>query len=193
VTGPIEQIDLRRVVVVGTSCSGKTTLSRALAGKLGLHHIELDAIFWQPNWGEKPRDELRAEVEALTAADRWILDGNYPRVRDIVWPRATAILWLNLSFPRVFWRGLRRTITRARTKEELFNGCYETFRQSFLSRESILWWIITTHGKNRRAYGKLLGSGRHGEAHAAEFKHPAEVERFLAGLSDESWYNGSGP
>jgi hypothetical protein len=39
-----------RIVVVGTSGAGKTTMAKSLAGKLDLPCIELDRLRWEPNW-----------------------------------------------------------------------------------------------------------------------------------------------
>lgn len=41
--------DFRRINVVGTSASGKSTFACALAAKLGLSYIELDNLFWLDN------------------------------------------------------------------------------------------------------------------------------------------------
>ena len=46
---PIDATQLKRVVIIGTSCSGKTTFERSLAQKLKVQHIELDSIHWKPN------------------------------------------------------------------------------------------------------------------------------------------------
>ena len=75
---------VRRVSVVGNSGSGKTTVAAQLAARLGVSHIELDAIRHQPNWQELPDDEFRSRVAALTDADGWVVDGNYGAVRDLV-------------------------------------------------------------------------------------------------------------
>ena len=54
---------MQRVSVVGNSGSGKTTLARQLAGRLGVAHVELDAIFHQPDWQELPAADFRAAVQ----------------------------------------------------------------------------------------------------------------------------------
>jgi adenylate kinase family enzyme len=99
-----------RVVVVGTSCAGKTTFARHLATALNAPHVELDSLYWGPNWTPVPLEQSRAATDAATAGPRWVCDGNYAMVRDITWRRATALVWLNFSFPVVFTRALRRTI-----------------------------------------------------------------------------------
>jgi len=80
---------MKRVIVIGSSCSGKTTLARRLAELLGSPHIKLDALHWGPDWSEVPRERFRAALEKRVEGDRWVVDGNYSAVRDIVWERAT--------------------------------------------------------------------------------------------------------
>jgi adenylate kinase family enzyme len=99
-----------RVVVVGTSCSGKATFARRLASILGTHRFELDSLYWGPGW--KLRPDFQQEVLAAAQQPRWVIDGNYSGVRDIIWRRCTAIVWLDYSFARVFSRALRRTVRR---------------------------------------------------------------------------------
>ena len=84
--------ELSRVCVIGSSCAGKTTFARRLAERLEVVHIELDAIFWLPGWQERPRDEFRSLIGAAVAGERWVADGNYSRVQDLIWARATTII-----------------------------------------------------------------------------------------------------
>ena len=170
---------LTRTVVIGTSCSGKTTFARALAGKLGVPHIEMDALHWGPNWTPAPRDAMRERVSAAIAAPRWVLDGNYGVVRDLVWARATDLVWLDYPFPVVFSRALRRTFRRVFTREELWAGNRESFRLAFMSRDSILWWVLTTYHRRRREYPQLFAEPEYGHLRLTVLRSPAEAERFL--------------
>jgi adenylate kinase family enzyme len=172
--------NLRRVSVVGTSCSGKTTFAKNLAQILNVKHIELDALYWLPDWVERPKDEFLNSVEKETAKDAWISDGNYTRAREIVWRRATAIVWLNYSFPRTFYRSLNRTTRRILTSERIYAGNRETFRQAFLSRDSILLWVLTSYFEKRRDYTKLLDSQeKPSDKEIFIFRHPKQAQEFL--------------
>ena len=87
-----------RIAVVGSSGSGKSTLAKRLAGDLGLPHIELDAINWQAGWKDlnsHDPDEFVRRVAAAVGQDAWVSDGNYGKVRDLVWNRATHLVWLD--------------------------------------------------------------------------------------------------
>lgn len=168
-----------RVVVIGTSCSGKTTLARTLANRWNVPHIELDALHWQPNWTPQPLAEFRALTGAAIAAERWVLDGNYSKVRDLVWGRATTLIWLNYPFHVVFGRALSRTVKRVLFREELYSGNRETFRLAFLSRESILWWVITTYHRRRREYPALFTQPAYAHLKVIELRTPAEGKRLV--------------
>ena len=178
--------DLSRTVVVGTSCSGKTRFARQLAGRLQAPHIELDALHWLPDWQERDRGEFVALVGQAAAAPRWVADGNYGRARALLWPRASAIVWLNYPFPIVFARALRRTVGRAITGEELWSGNRESLRLAFFSRRSILWWVITTHRRRRREYRALFDQQPWPHLALIELVHPRGAARFLASLPDGS-------
>ncbi len=170
---------LKRVSVVGTSCSGKTTFAKNLARILNIEYIELDAIHWLPDWVERPKDEFLDLVGKAAANDAWVFDGNYTRAREIVWGRATAIVWLDYSFPRTFYRALNRTTRRALSGEEMWSGNRETFGKAFLSRDSILLWVLTSYFEKRRRYSKLLGEDKLSEKEIRIFRHPRQAEEFL--------------
>ena len=121
----------KRIVVVGVTSSGKSTLAKQLAEKLDLGFVELDALHWEPNWQQADPFVFRERVEKATRPNGWVVAGNYSIVRDIVWSRAEAIIWLDYPLHIVFWRLLMRTIRRGWTQEELWNGNHETF-----------WWHL---------------------------------------------------
>jgi adenylate kinase family enzyme len=171
-----------RINVVGTTGSGKTTVAKAIAERLGFEHIELDALFWKPDWGQTPDDEFLPAVDEATRGDQWVLDGNYSRTRPIVWPRADTVVWLDYGFPRVFGQLLWRTIRRSIAKEELWIGCRERFRASFLSRESILIWCLKTYWRRRRNYPELFARPEHRHLRLIHLRGPRETRDWLRRL-----------
>jgi adenylate kinase family enzyme len=175
---------LDRVVVVGTSGAGKSTFAARLGRRLRRPVFDLDALHWGPDWTPKPPDEFRCLVEEQAAASHWIASGNYGRVRDLLWPRATAIVWLNYGFATVMYRALKRTLRLNILGEELWHGNRESFRRSFLSRESILLWVLTSHHRHRREYAALRAGGGFAGLEWIEFRDPLEAERFLAALPE---------
>lgn len=173
----------RRVLVFGPSGSGKSTLARGIGERLGLPVVELDALFHRPNWEETPVDEFRERV--LSALDGhaagWVCDGNYGKVRDITLPRADTVVRLRLPFPTVYWRLFKRTVTRAWTKEPLWGTNYESWRVSFLSKDSMLLWGIKHWRPHHRGIDHALATISH-RANVIELRSKSEVKGFLEGL-----------
>ncbi len=172
-------LDLSRVVVVGTSCSGKSTFARDLAGRLRRKYIELDALYWLPGWAVRDPDEFKQLVAGEAEGKSWVTDGNYRTVRDLLWPKATAIIWLDYPFPLVLWRSLKRSFHRAFTRQEICNGNIESWRILF-SRESIVLWVVKTHGTNRERYQTLFADGSFPASEKIQLTSPAAAKDFLA-------------
>ena len=77
----------RRINVVGTSGSGKTTFSRQLAEVLRLPLHEMDRLFWLPGWQQRLEEDFMAQVGEAVSGAAWILDGNYDRSRAVKWAK----------------------------------------------------------------------------------------------------------
>jgi adenylate kinase family enzyme len=175
-----DQLRARRINVVGTSATGKTTLAAALASILRVPHVELDALHWEPDWTEAPDEVLRERVRTAIAGDGWVVDGNYAKVRDLVWERAEAVVWLDLPLRTVLWRYLRRTARRVGLREELWSGNREHLSTHLFSRDSLLWWILTTYRRRRREYPPLLAARP--DLVAVRLRSGREADRWLAEL-----------
>jgi len=170
---------MRRVVVIGTSGCGKSTLARAIAARLGVPHVELDAFQHGPNWTERPLDEFRGRVAESVEQDGWVVDGNYAKSRDLVWPRADTLIWLDYSMTVTFYRVFRRTMMRSISGEELWSGNRESLWLQFLSKDSLLLWVINTWRRHRREYPKMLRQPEHSHLKILRFRSPTETAAWL--------------
>jgi adenylate kinase family enzyme len=118
----------KKIVIIGTSCSGKTTLSKQIAVKLKIQHHELDNYFWSNNWIAIPEKEFIALVqEILNNNSNWVICGNYSNVRKALWDKSTDIIWLDYPFYLVFFRAIKRSIIRIYKKEKVCNNNIESF------------------------------------------------------------------
>ena len=171
-----------RIAVVGTSGAGKTTLSARLAARLGYPHIELDAFQHGPNWQQATVDELRARTEPATARDRWVCDGNYEAVRDLVWGRADQLVWLDYERPLVMARVIRRSVWRAITRKPMWNENREDWR-TWADPEHPIRWAWAKHGERRRKYPELLRQPEYAHLEVLRLRHPREARRLLATAS----------
>jgi adenylate kinase family enzyme len=145
-----------RIIIIGTSCSGKSTLAKHLKEKLNIPHVEMDSLYWAPGWRPVSVENFRQKVSRHLESESWIVDGNYSSARDLTWPKATEIIWLDFHFFVVFWRAIKRVTHHLIHKTEFCNGNYETFNRAFLSRDSILLWVIKTYWRRKRSFTALL-------------------------------------
>ena len=171
---------MRRVLVGGLTGSGKTTMARRLAEILGVPHVELDALFWEPGWTEVPLEEFRARVDAATAGDGWVVDGNYSRTYDITWPRADTAVWLDFGVAVSVRRLLRRTAGRMVTREELWGTGNRETGAALLGRDSLIRWAIRKHPELQARYPQL--AAEHQNVTLVRLRTPREARRWLRDL-----------
>ncbi len=177
---------LRRVVVIGTTGSGKTTLARDLAHARGVPHVEMDAYRHGPNWTETPDDEFRLLLDHALRGHRWVADGNYSVAQSVVWTRATAIVWLDYTFGLVFWRLLLRTLRRGILRETLWNGNKENLFSHFFTRNSLFWWAVKSHWRRRRTLPQALAQPQYTHLQLVRLRSAREAARWLAGIQRAS-------
>ena len=168
-----------RVVVTGTSGAGKTTLARKIAAALAMPYIELDAINWQPGWRDLTRhdpEEFVRRVNTAITAEVWVVDGNYELVRDIVWERATHLVWLDYERWVIMTRVIRRTIVRAALRTELWSGNRERWRH-LLRPSHPIRWAWNTWEWRRRETVERLGREDYAELVVLRLRHPRETRQ----------------
>jgi adenylate kinase family enzyme len=164
----------RRIAVIGSCCSGKTTLAARLADALGVTHLELDALHHGPNWKEATAEELRLRVEAtLAGLDGWVTDGNYMgKLGTWLIDQADTIVWLDLPLRTLLPRIYRRSRRRMRQRVELWHpGNFETWRGLW----TLSSYTLRTHHRRRR-YWPPRFEGRN----VVRLRTPAEVDAWLA-------------
>ncbi|HUF00341.1 MAG TPA: hypothetical protein VMN99_13870 [Anaerolineales bacterium] len=181
----------QRVVIVGVTSSGKSTLAEKLSKRFNLDYIDLDALNWEPNWKSAPPEVLRSRVKKATQAEKWIVAGNYHIARDLVWPKAEAVIWLDYPLLTVLWQLTRRSFTRWWTQELLWGTNRETFWTHFKlwSKESLYHWLFRTYWRRKREYSMLLSQPEHQHLKMIRLKNPRETAEWLESLTERSAEN----
>jgi len=167
---------VRRVAVIASaSGNGKTTLGRAVAARLGVPFVELDALVHGPDWAETPDAELRALVAPIVRTDGWVIDGTYRRkLGMLVFDAADTIVWLDLPMRVWMPRLARRTARRLTGRERLWNDNRESLRGAFWGRESLFGYAIVMHFRRRRSWPAELAGYP-----VVRLRSAAEVRRWL--------------
>ena len=173
----------RRISVVGTIGSGKTNLAREISNLLAIPHIELDSLHWEPNWVEASDSAFRDRVNHCLLGDSWVADGNYHRVRDIIWSRAHTVVWLDYPFRTIMSRLARRTLRRVLTRQRLWNDNQEGVR-SVLGSDSVFLWAIKTYRGRRRDYPLLLGRSENTHLEVVHLRSPRDAREWLSSCDE---------
>jgi hypothetical protein len=167
---------MQRVLVVASSGSGKTTLARSLAMRLGASFVELDALHHGPGW--VPRATFVEDVDAATRGPSWVVDGNYPSVRELLWSRADTVAWLDLPRWLVEWRVVRRSLGRWMASTELWNGNREPSPLAWRDPEHPVRWSWTKHGEYRALYAARFADPAWSRVVRVRLRTRAEVRAF---------------
>jgi adenylate kinase family enzyme len=144
----------RRILVAGTSGSGKTTIAGAIAVALGIPHIEIDALYHGPNW--TPRQAFESDVRSFSSQPAWVTEWQYSQVRPLLAERADLVVWLDLPRRTVMWQVIRRTLHRRLRRQLLWNGNIEPPLWTVVQdHEHIVRWAWTTHHKTETRMREL--------------------------------------
>ncbi len=170
-------LEVNRVLVIGCSGGGKTTLSVQLANRLSLEYISIDRdVRWLPNWTERDKRQQRKMITEMVNRDRWLMDGSGASTFDLRLPRTDLILWVRVTRYTAL-KGLTLRVIRnlGSVRPEMAEGCPEKLPDlEFLSyiwnfekkHTPIFIEIIDKHGsdipiavlQSHAEIGKLLSS-----------------------------------
>jgi adenylate kinase family enzyme len=164
---------MERILVLGSSGSGKSTVTRRLGDLLGLEVIHLDSYYWQPDWVATPPDEWDHVLKGLLQRERWVMDGNYPQSLERRLDCADTVVFIDLNRLICLGRCLGRFARhRRQNRPELAPGCYEKMDWDFLQ-----WiWRYPLDVKPRILEALQR---RAGTAKVYRLKSAREVESFL--------------
>ncbi len=173
-----------KILIVGTSGSGKTTLARYLSKKIQIQDVELDQLFWQPNWVETPQSEFREKIlKAISNSSGFVIHGNYNKVRDITWKNSDIVIWLDYPKWLVMWRVFKRSIHRILKQEVLWAGNKESFKKTFFTKDSIIRWAWVTYSIRKQQYETLFSNPEYDHLKVVRLKNQSELDSFLEHLS----------
>jgi adenylate kinase family enzyme len=173
---------MERIIIIGPTGAGKSTLAAQLACKYTLSLIELDDLYWLPGWHKQETGEFRRRAEERTRGQKWVAAGNHSVLRDIVWARADTLVWLDYSFFPVLSRIVRRSITRISDRQQICSKNIETWSR-LLSRDSIVLWLLKSFWLRKKDFSAIFDNPViYPHLSFIRLNSPDKTERWFKGL-----------
>ena len=175
----------QRILVLGRTGSGKTTLARELAAAIDVPHVELDALYFGPGFSTVPLPVLRERTTAAIAGERWVTDGNKSAVRDLVWPRADTVVWLDYPVAVSLWRLGKRALWRTSVlkTDAAQTGSRSGLPRQMLSAAKGVLTALRSHRGQRRSYPKMFAEPQNRHLAVVRLRSPRATRRWLAGVA----------
>ena len=171
---------MKKILIIGSGGSGKSTLSKSLGEKLGIEVFHLDKFYWRSGWVKPDSDEWIQTVEQLLARDEWIIDGNYGGTLRRRVESCDTIVFLDLSKIVCLWRILKRRLTyRQQARPDMAEGCFERLNLEFVS------WVLNYSKRTRPKVLELLRLNAPSKK-IFWLTSPQQVEAFLTSLKAPS-------
>ena len=115
---------MKRIVILGSSGTGKSTLANELSSILGIKAYHLDRLFWLSGWIKKDPETRIDILQNLVREKQWIIEGNYPNLSDFYLPVADTIIFTDLSTFPCLLRIIRRHYRgNGHTRRDIPLGC----------------------------------------------------------------------
>jgi hypothetical protein len=171
-----------RILILGRTGSGKTTLARELAAARDVPHVELDSLYFGQDFSTAPLSVLRERTSAAIAGERWVTDGNKRAVRDLVWPRADTVIWLDYGIHVSLWRLAKRARSRTSSlsAQAAQNGDRAGLPKQMLAAGKGVLTALRSHRGQRREYPRMFAEPANEHLAVARLRSPSATRAWLA-------------
>lgn len=165
---------MRRIMILGSPGSGKSTVARRIGARLDIPVFHLDRFYHQPGWAPPPDGVFAAQVARISALPAWVIDGNYPGTAGARVVAADTIVYLHVSRSLAMLRVIRRVVAGyGRQRPDSAAGCRERIDPAFLR---YVWdWERMASPRVRALFDGFPGT-------IVTLASRGDVRRFLASL-----------
>lgn len=175
----------QKVIIVGSTGSGKSTLAKQISEIGNFNYIELDSLYWLPDWTHRNNDEFLGLVNQAISESRWVADGNYRVSREMIWKQADTLIWLDYSFVVIFSQLWKRTWRRWWKKELLWGKNQERLLphlKFWSTKESLFAWLISTYRLRKIEYASLISSEDFKHLRVIHLKNREETRQWIQSI-----------
>jgi adenylate kinase family enzyme len=167
---------MRRILVIGSSGAGKSTIARDLGDIMGIEVHHFDKVMWKPGCRlSEPEDEPARQAPLLEQPE-WIIDGNYTASLPERLKRADTVVLVDYPRELCLFRAARRLLRFfGRNRPDMGGGCRERLDLDFLK------WIWFYPHRERPVLRKLIRA-HGGHARLVRLRFPHQAQRWLAQL-----------
>jgi adenylate kinase family enzyme len=170
---------MERILVMGSSGSGKSTFVKRLSALTGLPTVSLDALFWKPGWRPSDAAEFEKRVTAAAHLPRWIMDGNFISggAGDLRRNLADAVIWFDLP-RRTCMTGImiRIATSYGQVRPEMAPGCPERIDVEFFR-------YVWTYRRLQRPKLLRYFEGLRPDQALIRFSNRAQADRYLTSFA----------
>ena len=98
---------MKKIIVIGSPGSGKSTFAKALHDKTAIELFHLDMLYWNENKTTVGKHVFLQRLSSVLARDEWILDGNYASTMEERLAACDTVFFLDYP-AEVCLEGVRR-------------------------------------------------------------------------------------
>ena len=168
-----------KILVLGSSGTGKTTICRELGEKLNIETLHLDSVYWEKDWTNISKVEFNTYMKKfLTKHKSWVIDGNYSNNLHFKYRLDAADIIIFLDFgTQVSLQGIHKRAKDYRnlTRPDMAEGCVEGIDQIFLQ-------YVAFYYKYRAKYLKATISKYKSKKQVIIFKNRTELYKWYSSL-----------
>ncbi|MGH3906478.1 MAG: DNA topology modulation protein FlaR [Pseudonocardiaceae bacterium] len=122
---------MHRIAIIGCGGSGKSHLARALAAKLDVRPVHLDALYYDSDWNPLPAEQFAELQHELVTEPQWVIDGNYASSLPIRLAAADTVIFLDLPATSFLWGILQRRLRHGSGQHDAL-GVYNRITWGFV-------------------------------------------------------------
>lgn len=170
---------MKRVMIIGFSGAGKSTMANMIAEKLGIEAVHLDSLHWLPGWVENTKENEISALKPVLNSEKWVIDGNYSKILyNERMNMADTIVFLDFNRFLCLIRVIRRYLKyKGKRRPDMGEGCDEKLDFEFVS------WVLYKGRKSKNRKNKLIRlselKAEYPEKDICILRNPRQVREFL--------------